>query len=103
MNGYTSFLNVEFFQEVSMRQALGFETKDFRGRSIIMKLRKSIYGLRQSPKAWNGTIDGDLITIGFLSTDSDAFVYVKSNGDNSAIFTLYRDDRSPPNPTTTLW
>ncbi|CAN0399791.1 unnamed protein product [Ascophyllum nodosum] len=57
-----------------------------------MKLCRSVYGLRQSPKPWNGTIDGDLRTIGFLPTASDTCVYVKGSGDSYVMLTLYVDD-----------
>ena len=75
-----------------MRQAPGFETKDSQGRPLIMKLFRSVKGLRQPPKAWNGTIDKDLRTIGFLPTASDACVYVKGSGGSYVMLTFYVDD-----------
>ncbi|CAN0087386.1 unnamed protein product [Sphacelaria rigidula] len=72
MDFSTAFLNGKLEEEVYMRQAPGFEKKNSRGRPFIMKLHKSIYGLRQSPKAWNSTIDGDLRALGFEPTVSDA-------------------------------
>ena len=88
----TAFLNGKLFEEVYMRQAPGFETKNSRGRPLIMKLRISIYRLWQSPKAWNSTIDKDLQAIGFQPTASDRCVYLKDSGDNYVILTLYVDD-----------
>ena len=51
MDLWTEFLNKELSEKVCMRQAPGFEIKDSRGPPLIMKLRKSIYGLWQPPKA----------------------------------------------------
>ncbi|CAM9483573.1 unnamed protein product, partial [Ascophyllum nodosum] len=98
----TAFLIGKLSKKVYMRQAPGFETKDSQGRSLIMKLSRSIYGLRQSPKAWNVTIDKDLRTIGFLPTASDACVYVKGSGDSYVMLTLYVDDllNTGPNHNT---
>ena len=92
MDLFTAFLNGKLSEEVYMRQAPGFETKDSQGRPLIMKLSRSIYGLRQSPKAWSVTIDKDLRTIGFLPTASNACVYVKGSGDSYVMLTLYVDD-----------
>ena len=89
---FTAFLNGKLSEEVCMRQAPEFETKDSQGRPLIMKLSRSIYGLRQSPKAWSVTIDKDLRTIGFLPTASNACVYVKGSGDSYVMLTLYVDD-----------
>ena len=85
-------------EDVDTRQAPWLETKDSRGWLHIVKVRRSIYGLWQSPQAWNGAIDGDLRTINFLRTASDTFVYGKGSGNNSdfslnyVMLTLYMDD-----------
>ncbi|CAM9465176.1 unnamed protein product [Sphacelaria rigidula] len=100
MDFSTVFLNGKLEEEVYIRQAPGFEKKNSRGRPFIMKLPKSIYGLRQSPKAWNSTIDGDLRAPGFEPIVSDACVYVKGSGDDYIMLTLYVDDLliTGPNP-----
>ena len=78
----TALLNEELSKEIYMRKAPGLEAKDFRGRPLIMKHGRSIYGLRQSPKAWNDTMGNDLRTISLLPTVSDTCVYIKGSGDN---------------------
>ena len=69
-----------------------------------MKLHVSIYGMRQSPKAWNDTIDKDLKTISLLPTAIDNCVYVKGSGGNYETFTLYVDDLliTEPNDNTVV-
>ena len=56
--------------------APGYETYDNSGVPFVMKPKKSIYGLRQSPENWFGTIDGHLSNIDFRSLKSDPCVYV---------------------------
>ena len=57
-----------------------------------MKLEKSLYGLRQSPKNWFSTMDHHLGKIGFRSLKSDPCVYVYEDENGSATLTLYVDD-----------
>ncbi|CAM9619114.1 unnamed protein product [Sphacelaria rigidula] len=93
MDFSTVFLNGKLEEEVHMRQAPGFEKKNSRGRPFIMKLHKSIHGLRQSPKAWNSTIDGDLRALGFEPTGS---------GDDYIMLTLYVDDLLITGPNSAI-
>ena len=57
-----------------------------------MKLKKGLYGLRQSPKNCFSTMDHRLGKIGFRSLKSDPCVYVYEDENGSAIPTLYVDD-----------
>ena len=72
--------------------APGYETYDKSGVSFVMKVKKSLYGLRQSPKNWFGTMDDHLSNIGFRSLMSDPCVYVFKDKTGTAILTLYVDD-----------
>ena len=40
--------------------APGYEIADKSGVPVVMKLKKSLYGLLQSPKNWFGTMDHHL-------------------------------------------
>ena len=74
------------------------------GVPLVRRLRKSLYGLRQSPKNWHSTID-TFVKIGFKSLTSEPSVYVYYTDDDSinnstantsrkpdGIITLYVDD-----------
>ena len=45
---------------------------------LVCSLKKSIYGLKQSPKCWNQKLDKCLKTLSFEKT-IDPCVYVKEN------------------------
>ena len=93
MDVQTAFLNEKLEEEVYTKQAPGFETIDERtNRPLVMKLRKSFYGLRQSPSVWNSTIDKDLRKMGFTPTASDSCVYTKGSGNTYIKLTLFVDD-----------
>ena len=67
-----------------------------------MKLRKSLYGLRQSPSVWNSTIDKDLRKMGFTPTASDSCVYTKGSGNTYIMLTLFVDDLLITGPSNAI-
>ena len=93
MDVQTAFLNGVLSETVYTFQAPGFEKIDSKtGRKLIWKLRRSLYGLRQSPSVWNATIDKDLRAKGFTPTASDPCVYTKGSGSSYCMLTLFVDD-----------
>eukprot|EP00903_Cladosiphon_okamuranus_P022099 g20321.t1 len=56
MDVKTAFLNAPVEEDVWVYQAPGFEENDpVTGKTQVLKLRKSLYGLRQSPRIWKAT------------------------------------------------
>ena len=88
----TAFLNVKVEEEVFIKMALGYEYSDESGATLVMKLKKNRYGLRQSPKNWSSTMDHHLGKIGFRFFKPDPCVHVYEDVNVSAILTLYVDD-----------
>ena len=89
MDVTTAFLNGELEEEVYMRQPEGFVAK---GREhLVCKLKRSIYGLKQSPRCWNSALDSRLKTMGFAQTTSDPCLYVSTEGEMFVI-AVYVDD-----------
>ena len=73
--------------------ASGCETNDEAGVPLVMKLKKSLYGLRHSPKKnWFSTMDVELAVIGFRPLKSDPCVYVYEDDAGFVVLTLYLDD-----------
>lgn len=92
MDVQTAFLNGTLSEEVYTFQAPGFEKIDSNtGKPLIWKLKKSLYGLRQSPSVWNFTIDQDLRREGYTPTTSDPCVHTKGSGHNYVMLTLFVD------------
>ena len=44
--------------------------------TTVLKLKKSLYGLSESPRLWNETLDKELTSIGFRRLTSDSCVYM---------------------------
>ena len=75
----TAFLNGNLEEEVYMTQPKGFVTKGEENR--VCKLKKSIYGLKQSPLRWNTVFDSHLKEMGFTQSTSDPCIYMDAGGD----------------------
>ena len=88
----TVSLNADVEEEVNIKMALGYETYNKSGVPFVMKLKKSLQGLQQSPMNWVGTMDDNLSNTGFRSLRSDPCVYVFEDKTGTAILTLYVDD-----------
>ena len=71
----TAFLNGELEGEVYMQQPKGFIHKG--EEHLVCKLKKSLYGLKQSPRCWNTALD----EMGFVQSTSDPCLYINAGGD----------------------
>ena len=88
----TAFLIVEV-QEVYVRIPPGYKPLgDTTGRPIVVKPKKSPYGLCQSPRNWFNTIDDLLKNIGFTATASDPCVSMFGSDNNLSVSTMYVGD-----------
>lgn len=85
-----AFLHGELDKEIYMAQPMGFESKDH--PNYVCKLRKAIYGLKQSPRAWYGKIAEFLTHNGYLVTSADSSLFIKAKGGKLAIVLVYVDD-----------
>ena len=70
------FLNGELDEEIYMEQPQGFIVAG--SESLVCRLKKAIYGLKQASHAWNLQLHGVLTGLGFKQTVADAGIYVKS-------------------------
>ena len=58
---------------------------------LVSKLKQSLYGLKQSPRCWNYTLDTHLKSMGYVQSTSDPYIYTLSEGETS-INGVYVDD-----------
>ena len=94
MDVKTAFLNGNLEEEIFMKQPEGFADK--KHPNMVCKLRKGLYGLKQSARCWNKVIDEYLKESGFKQNDADACIYVKrfKKGDKEVVLlvAVYVDD-----------
>lgn len=84
-----AFLNGNLNEEVYMKQPEGFIVKG--KEQLVCKLKKSIYGLKQSPRCWNFCLDSQLLGMGLQKSQSDPCIYNNSEGEK-LIVAVYVDD-----------
>jgi hypothetical protein len=60
--------------------------------SHMCRLHKSLYGLKQAPRAWYTRLSDFLLSIGFLASKVDTFLFILSDGINIFYLIVYVDD-----------
>ena len=85
-----AFLHGDLDEEIYMEQPKGFVQGH--SRRLVCKLRKSLYGLRQSPRQWFKKFDSFMVSQIFIRSDYDHCVYFKSFNGIFIILVLYVDD-----------
>ena len=70
----TTILNGNLKEEVYMKQPDGFLA--IGQEHLVCRLRKCIYGLKQSPRCWNQALDAQLKLMGFKQNTSDPCIYL---------------------------
>ena len=71
-----------------MHQPEGFVTNPY----IVCRFKKSLYGLKQPPRAWYAKIDGFFLSLNYCRCKSDPNVYLKMIHGYLIIIVLYLDD-----------
>lgn len=84
-------MNGDLQEDIFMEQPMGFE--EYVHEDKVLKLHKSIYGLKQSARQWNKTANKALSELGFKSAFADSFLYSKREENGKVIYILlYVDD-----------
>ena len=85
-----TFLHGDLKEEIYTKQPEGFIVKG--KNELICKLKKSLYGLKQSPRMWYQKFDTYILGLGFMRREADHCVYSKQVGDHFINIVLYVDD-----------
>ena len=85
-----TFLNGDLDETVYMHQPMGFHDKSKPDHVCLLKC--SLYGLKQSPRAWNIRFASFVCRLGFTQSTSDQSMFVLSSGADIAYLLLYVDD-----------
>ena len=90
MDVSSAYLNSELHDTVYMKQPPHFV--DEKHPDKVLKLKKSLYGLKQSGREWNSTLDKSLKKLGFQPCVSDPCIYTQRQGSCYSIILVYVDD-----------
>ena len=92
MDVKSAYLNAPIDKEIFVEQAKGFEKFDENGQKLVYKLNKSLYGLKQSGRNWNQTLNNYLMTLGFHQSQNDPCIYIKTLDNGMVILLTFVDD-----------
>lgn len=74
MDVKTTFLHGNLEETIFMNKPEGFEYKSI--KSLVCKLNKSLYGLKQSLRCWYMRFDDFITSISFSRSNFDPCVYI---------------------------
>ena len=93
MDKKTAYLHDPIEEDVVIKQAEGFELLDENGKTFVCKLKKSLYGLKQSGRNWFLTLKVFLITLIFVNSFYDECWFTKKQDEKIIGFLcLWVDD-----------
>ena len=82
----TTFLHGELEEDIFMQQPEGFVASG--KEDHVCKLKKSLYGLKQSPRQWYKRFDSFMTSHQFRRSSYDSCVYFKKCDDGSFVYLL---------------
>ena len=78
--------------EVYVQQPEGFEVHGDSNEKLVLKLNKSLYGLKQSGRNWNNLLHKYLSDQGFKQSQVDPCVYTMQSNNDLTVILCYVDD-----------
>ena len=90
MDVKNAFLHGDLEEEVYMKLPPGHPQTH--RPDLVCKLHKSIYGLKQSPRAWYAKLSSVLESIGFKRSNADSSLFVRTGGMGKLVVLIYVDD-----------
>ncbi|GKE60889.1 retrovirus-related pol polyprotein from transposon TNT 1-94 [Tanacetum coccineum] len=101
MDVKTTFLNGELKEEVYDSQPEGFVNQD--NPSHVYKLKKSLYGLKQEPRAQYDMLSSFLISQHFSKGAVDLTLFTRQAGNDLLLVQIYVDDIIFASTNTAMW
>ena len=90
MDVKNAFLHGDLQEEVYMEIPPGFNSHETEGK--VCKLMKSLYGLKQSPRAWFGRFSKEVRSLGYQQSNADHTLFFKHRCNKTTILAVYVDD-----------
>ncbi|KAL2227396.1 UNVERIFIED_CONTAM: Retrovirus-related Pol polyprotein from transposon TNT 1-94 [Sesamum indicum] len=100
MDVKTAFLHGDLDENIYMHQPFGFT--DISKSDYVCLLKKSLYGLKQSPRQWNKKFDEFMLSLNFTRSQYDHCLYFKHVHDSPIFLVLYVDDMLIASPSVHL-
>jgi hypothetical protein len=85
-----AFLHGDLREEIYMHIPPCFETNQTKNK--VLRLCRSLYGLKQSPRAWFDRFRKSVLHIGYNQSNADHTLFYKRFDGNLTILIVYVDD-----------
>jgi hypothetical protein len=85
----TAFLNGELEEEIYMQQPQGYEQG---GPEMVCRLKRTLYGLRQAPRAWHMRLKEELGNFEFAASMADAALFTGIIAGERVYLVVWVDD-----------
>lgn len=92
MDVKSAYLNAPIDTELYVKQPEGYKVCDKDGNEYVWKLRKSLYGLKQSGRNWNIMLHEILTEQGYEQSVADPCLYTKVKGQTKVHVLVFVDD-----------
>ena len=92
MDVKTAYLHAPIDCEIYMEQPEGFEITSHTEEKLVWRLRKSLYGLKQSGRMWNSLLHEQLLEMGFEQNAVDHCLYMKCIQGDKMFVLVWVDD-----------
>ena len=89
MDVVTAFLNGLLEEDIYMEQPDGY--RQHGQEHLVCKLKRSLYGLKQSSRCWNVVLSRFMESIGYSQSSADPCIFVRK-ADTLSIVAVYVDD-----------
>ena len=87
----TAFLNGFLNENVYMMKPPGFQCSD-NNVNKVLRLKRAIYGLKQSSRAWYQRVEELLLSLGYKKSNLEPCLFTKIDKSVKIIIALYVDD-----------
>jgi transposase InsO family protein len=87
-----AYLQAELHEDLYMQMPPGLPNTDAHGNRLVLKLRKTLYGLKQAGREWNILIVQFFVSYGFVQSKVDTCLFQLIQESLVLIVLLYVDD-----------
>ena len=88
----SAYLNAPIDCELYLSQPQGFVKFNEKGEKLALRLKKSIYGLKQSARNWNNVLKSFLLSNNFKQSMNDYCIFIKFLDNLKLIVLIWVDD-----------